>query len=159
MTKDRSRLWFGIIAAALTVTACAQGDERDTTAPTARTIDAGTPPRPVQIGFDGPRFDACAGYGRVTNLNASSDRELPVRSAPSGSADEVDRLAAGRGVSMCQQVGNWIGIVYAPAGEGENQGQGEERCGTGSPVPSVRAYEGPCKSGWVNENFIELIAS
>ncbi|WP_390582544.1 hypothetical protein [Erythrobacter sp. MTPC3] len=149
----RSLFLTTILAAGLGLSACAERDERDTSAPTARTIEDSVPPRAVQIGFDGPRFDACAGYGRVTNLNAATGRALPVRSAPSGSAEEVDRIDAGQGVSMCQQVGNWIGIVYATGSDGL------DRCGTGSPVPSVRAYEGPCKSGWINENFVELIAS
>lgn len=120
--------------------------------PTARTTGEGVPARPVQIGFDGPRFDACAGYGQVTNLNPAGDNTLSVRAAPSGDAEEIDRLGPKRGVSMCQKVGDWIGVVYAP--------QSEEPidCGTSSPVQSKRIYEGPCKSGWVNENFVELIA-
>lgn len=111
--------------------------------------------RPVQIGFDGPRFDACAGYGRVTNLNTSGDDYLVVRSAPAGSAEEVDQLGRGRGVSMCQKIGDWVGVVYAPeSGEDETPVD----CGTGSPVASVREYEGPCSSGWVNEDYIKLVA-
>ncbi|MFL0356587.1 hypothetical protein ACI5KX_08900 [Erythrobacter sp. GH1-10] len=145
-----------IIAAMLALVACS-GEREDKSealergGPTARNLPE-VAPQPVRIGFDGPRFDACAGYGLVTNLNPNGDNYLSVRAAPNGNAEEIDRLGPGKGVSMCQQVGNWIGVVY---GEGE---EGIERCGTGAPVPSVRAYEGPCKSGWVNENFIELIA-
>lgn len=148
------RLYLTVaLASGLGLSACAERDERDTAPPTARTIEAGVPPRAVQIGFDGPRFDACAGYGRVTNLNADTDRSLSVRAAPSGGAEEVDRIDNGQGVSMCQQVGNWIGIVYTTGSEGR------DRCGTGSPVPSLRPYEGSCKSGWINENFVELIGN
>nr|WP_298927865.1 hypothetical protein [uncultured Erythrobacter sp.] len=141
------------ISAAAVLTGCAPDDyDRDGVSPTARGTENNTPARPVQIGFDGPRFDACAGYGRITNLNPRGDNFLLVRAAPSGNAEEVDRLGPGRGVSMCQQVGNWIGVVYAPLSDEPVD------CGTGSPVQSVRIYEGQCKSGWINENFVELIA-
>ena len=113
------------------------------------------PERPVQIGFDGPRFDACASFGRVTNLNPNADNYLAVRSAPAGSAEEVDRLEQGRGVSMCQKVGDWIGVVYAPE---PGEGEAPAVCGTSSPVASVRVYEGPCRSGWVHEDYVKLVA-
>lgn len=108
--------------------------------------------RAVRIGFDGPRFDACPGYGRVANLNPSGENYLIVRAAPTSAAGEKDRLETGRGVSMCQKVGDWYGVVYAP------QADEPIDCGTGSPVASVRAYEGPCRFGWVNENYIKLFA-
>lgn len=110
--------------------------------------------RAVLIGFDGPRFNACAGTGRVKNLGADSGRTLPVLSAPAGNADEVDTLASGRRVSMCQKVGDWVGVVYPPGASGDEP---SIDCGTGSPVSTRRAYEGPCRSGWVNENFLELV--
>lgn len=141
---------------ALVLAACKPGeDPRAGEGPTARSLPTEVAPRPVQIGFDGPRFDACSGYGRVTNLNPRGDNYLSVRAAPNGNAEEIDRLGPRKGVSMCQQVGNWIGVVYAEEGE---EGEGIDRCGTGSPVSSVRVYEGPCKSGWINENFVELVA-
>ena len=148
-----TRNLFISLAAVMALAGCKPGeDPRAGERPTARSLPTEVAPRPVQIGFDGPRFDACSGYGRVTNLNPSGDNYLSVRAAPSSDAEETDRLGPARGVSMCQQVGNWIGIVYADEGEGTN------RCGTGSPVPSVRTYEGPCNSGWVNENFLERVA-
>jgi hypothetical protein len=118
--------------------------------------------RPVQIGFDGPRFAACASYGEVTSFNPRGEDTLTVRAAPAGSADETDRLAAGSGVAMCQKVGGWIGIVYPPPSAGGGEGESiEERvnCGTGSPVPSARIYEGPCRSGWVREEYLRLMGS
>ncbi|WP_142789140.1 integron [Erythrobacter insulae] len=126
--------------------------DRDGVSPTARSTQTGTPMRPVRIGFDGPRFDACAGSGRITNLNSKGENLLSVRDAPAGNAREIDQLGPGRNVSMCQQVGNWIGIVYAP------ESDEEINCGTSSPVQNVRNYEGVCNSGWVNENFVELMA-
>ncbi|MCK0128368.1 hypothetical protein [Erythrobacter sp. F6033] len=153
MSNSLRRSFFCVIPAVMLIGGCAPDDyDRDGVPPTARTTESGAPSRPVQIGFDGPRFDACAGFGRVTNLNPRGDNYLSVRGAPSGSAEEIDRLGPGRGVSMCQQVGNWIGVVYAPESETPVD------CGVGSPVNSKRIYEGPCKSGWVSENFIELVA-
>ena len=107
--------------------------------------------RPVQIGFDGPRFDACASFGRVTNLSVEGEG-LAVLAAPAGNAQVIDRIGVGRGVSMCQKVGDWVGVVYAPDADDPID------CGTGSPVPTRRAYEGPCRSGWVDENFLKLVA-
>lgn len=137
-----------------------RGDRADETRIEPETIEAApeaiedpgeVPPRSVSIGFDGPRFDACAGYGVVRDL-PDGNPTLPVRAAPSRESVEVDRIGEGQGVSMCQQVGDWIGIVYAPE-------DSDISCGTNAPVSSVRAYEGPCNQGWVDENFIKLVAS
>lgn len=122
--------------------------------------------RPVQIGFDGPRFDACASYGEVTNLNPDGTDTLAVRAAPADSAPETDQLAAGSGVAMCQKVAGWFGIVYPPPAAtavASDGGEGEEiaeriDCGTGSPIADVRNYEGPCRSGWVRDDYVKLVA-
>lgn len=145
-----------LTAAAIGLAGCSgepagERGEAERGTPSARTLPKSTG-KPVKIGFDGPRFDACAGFGRVANLNPRGDNLLSVRAAPSGDAEEIDQLGPGRGVSMCQKIGNWVGIVYAPDSEEPVD------CGTNSPVPSVREYEGPCNSGWVNENFIKLVA-
>ena len=136
----------------------------------ARTYDvptgedaAGSAVRPVQIGFDGPRFAACAGNGEVTNITEA----LSVRAAPSGSAAETDQLAPGSRVAMCQKVGGWFGIVYppppAPTPEVGQDAESEDipgrpDCGTGAPVADVRNYDGPRRSGWVHDDYIKLVA-
>lgn len=109
-------------------------------------------PRPVQVGLDGPNFDACGSYGEIRGLNPDGDNFLSVRAAPTTQADELDRLTTGTGVSLCETSGNWIGIVYDQAGVAGVD------CETGSPVPDVRDYDGPCRSGWVSQRFVELIA-
>ena len=111
---------------------------------------------------DGRRFAACASYGEVTSFNPRGEDTLTVRAAPAGSASEVDQLAAGTGVAMCQKVGGWIGIVYPPPADAVEEGEEVEElinCGTGSPVPNARNYEGPCRSGWVREEYIRLMGS
>jgi hypothetical protein len=45
-------------------------------------------------------------------------------------------------------------VVYPPNADGEAI---PVDCGTGAPVANRRAYEGPCRSGWVDENFLELV--
>lgn len=112
----------------------------------------GVEPRPVRIGFDGPDFDACGSYGEITGLNPDGDNFLSVRSAPSTDAEELDRLTSGTGVSMCDSANGWIGIVY------EGSGTAGTDCGVGSPVESERDYDGACRSGWISERFVELIA-
>lgn len=129
-------------------------DETDPGKAVVKPVDRTTTARerPVRIGFDGPRFDACASFATVTNIGPGEDDRLTVRNAPAGSAEEVDALPKGAGVAMCQRVGGWIGIVYAPDG-GETGA-----CGTGSPVATVRDYDGPCRSGWVRDDYLKLIA-
>ena len=129
-------------------------EDPDEPSPVIEPIDrtANVSERPVRIGFDGPRFDACAAFGMVTNIGSAEDARLTVRSAPAGTAEEVDALPAGAGVAMCQRVGGWVGIVYAP------EGIDSAGCGTGSPVATVRDYEGPCRSGWVRDDYLKLIA-
>jgi hypothetical protein len=112
----------------------------------------GIEPRPVRIGFDGPEMDACGGYGEITGLNPDGDNFLSVRAAPDVDAEELDTLTSGTGVSMCETADGWIGIVYDTSGA---SGTG---CGVSSPVADVRDYSGPCRSGWISQRFVELIA-
>ncbi|WP_108790682.1 hypothetical protein [Erythrobacter sp. Alg231-14] len=112
----------------------------------------GVEARPVRIGHDGPDFDACGSYGTITGLNPDGDNFLSVRSAPSIDAEELDRLTTGTGVSMCDSANGWIGIVY------EGSGTAGTDCGVGSPVSNERDYDGACRSGWISERFVELVA-
>ena len=121
------------------------------------------------IGFDGPRFNACGRYGRVTNL-AYGETALAVRAAPASSAAEVDRLDEGTRVAMCQRTGGWIGIVYPHAASTEDapsvDGEGQDvpptpdlsSCGIAAPISGTRTYDGPCRSGWVSDNNIRLVS-
>lgn len=152
MPSSNASKRLSVALAAFLAAACAQEAERDDTPPTPLDRTTRNLERPVMVGFDGPRFDACASFGEVYNLNPQGDNYLSVRAGPSSSAEEVDRIGPGTGVSMCQKTGGWLGIVYAPSDEPELQ------CGTGSPVGSVRAYDGPCRSGWVSDDYIRLIA-
>jgi hypothetical protein len=131
--------------------------------PKAKNQDAGAAPaRPpsevkavnVIVGKDGAEFDACGGAGKIVGLNPRGDNFLSVRSAPQVEAVEIDRLQIGDQVYMCGQSkdGRWQSIVY------EQGGNLASECGVGSAVPRPRAYDGPCKFGWVSSRYIELFA-
>ncbi|MGE3643585.1 MAG: integron [Beijerinckiaceae bacterium] len=94
-------------------------------------------------------LDACAGLGHVVALKRGGDNFLSVRGGPATSHREIDRLKMGQHVSMCDERGDWIGIVYTKSGQ---------RCGVGTPVARRQPYRGPCRSGWVHRDFVELLA-
>lgn len=112
----------------------------------------GVDARPVRIGLDGADFDACGSFGTITGLDPDGDNFLSVRAAPTTNAEELDRLDSGTGVSMCERADGWIGIVY------QGSGAAGTDCGVGSPVDRERDYNGACRSGWISERFVELIA-
>jgi hypothetical protein len=113
---------------------------------------AATPDRPVRIGTAAPDLDACLSQGEVTGLDPRGDNYLIVRAGPGRDAGAADRLGPGRIVNVCEARGGWLGIVY-----GRSPGFGED-CGTGSPVPRPRLYDGPCRSGWVAARYIRIVA-
>ncbi|MEN0040680.1 MAG: integron [Pseudomonadota bacterium] len=101
--------------------------------------------QPVMVGGESD-YDACGSVGKVVGLNPNGDNYLSVRAEASSKGRELDRLGPETNVFMCDQRGRWIGVVY---------GSG---CGVGSPIPQRKAYNGPCRSGWVFKKYIQLIA-
>ena len=99
---------------------------------------------PVLVGGE-IDYDPC-GYGKVKGLKKDGDGFLTVRSTPSTKGAALDRLHNEDGVWMCDKEGKWIGIIY-----GDN-------CGLSSPIAKQKAYDGSCKSGWVYEKWVILIA-
>ncbi len=160
------------------VTACSESTkvsdglaeaQTDADNPTGRTERAGAKPseRPVRIGEGGPRFDACQATGRVRGLRGKS---LDVLISPFDRAEKKNELSEGQQVWICTRSHDqqWFGIVYDDgkdvAADDDTEttdapvtaGPGD--CGVSSPVRSKRNYDGPCKSGWVESNFVKLIA-
>lgn len=140
--------------------------DRSATAPSDPKAAANGQPgeRAVRIGEGGPRFDACQSVGQLRGRST-----LPVRAAPFDSAAQKAEIAGGQFVWICTSSHDqqWLGIVYddaAPVIEGEGEGQsgaaarGPGDCGVASPVRTKRAYDGPCKSGWAESNFIIPVA-
>jgi len=104
---------------------------------------------PVMVGSD-EDLDACA----LGMIKAEGDQLVSVRSAPAIDGADIDQLKQGNMVHMCddQYEDNWIGVVYSLP---EN---GDIDCGVTSPINPAKAYDGKCKSGWVDVNRVELIA-
>jgi len=106
--------------------------------------------RPVVIGGDGTT-DACSSVARVTGLKRGGDNFLSVRVGPGAGFRERDRLGPAVQVHVCEHDGDWVSIVYAPAGR-------DMDCGVSAALPKRIAYRGPCRSGWVHRRFVEVIA-
>jgi hypothetical protein len=105
------------------------------------------PSVPVMVGGDAD-LDACATLSEIVGLNPRGDGFLSVRSGPGTRHAELDRLTNGARVYSCAEQGEWIGIIYPFS----------RRCGVATPWPVERAYEGPCRSGWVHRRFVRGIA-
>ena len=110
--------------------------------------------RPVQVGQDGPEFDACGSTGRPRGLNPKGDNFLSVKAAPSLRARRTDRLVPSSSFYICGTTagGAWTAIVFAPGG------RLSAGCGVATPVVSPRPYRGPCRSGWVSSEYVHLVA-
>lgn len=106
--------------------------------------------RPVRYGLNGPGLDGCTPYSEIRGLNPRGDNFVSVRAAPSVRARELDRLGPGRKVWICEEVNGWVGIVYGP--------RASTGCNVESPVRRVRAYLGPCRSGWAASRYVTPIA-
>ena len=104
-------------------------------------------PVPVMAGQDGG--DACGAWGQIGGLADDPDAVLPVRAGPGHDYPVIDEIKGGQGVSMCDRKESWEGIVYSKT---------DQPCGVGTPWPEPRAYSGPCKSGWVEHKYVDLVA-
>lgn len=102
----------------------------------------------VMIGGDAD-YDACGSVGMVTGLDPQGDNFLAVRSGPGTGYEQIDSLFSGDEVFLCDRRDRWHGIVYGPPGTD---------CGVGSPVAGRQGYLGPCRSGWVFDRYIRVIA-
>ena len=107
---------------------------------------------PVRVGELGPNFDACAAVGTTRHLESGA--RLPVRAAPFDVSPESDGIPAEARFFVCSRSldQKWLGIVYDPAGGLS------ARCGVSGPITARRAYDGPCRSGWVASAFVRLIS-
>ena len=113
---------------------------------------AGTPvpETPVQVGGS-PDLDACPTVATVAASDLSTPGEAAVLTAPDRADDVLDRVPTGHLVRLCEDRGEWVGIVYR-AGEGAGD------CGVSSPSVEERAYDGPCRSGWMRASRLAVAA-
>ena len=112
--------------------------------------------RPVTIGEDGPRLDACGVMGQVTRAGGNG---LALRAAPFAEAKSVATLEEGARLHVCTRSidQKWLGVVVRPT-PAEGDSAPPLDCGVSSPVDRKQAYEGPCASGWVASAYVRLIA-
>jgi hypothetical protein len=170
---------FFLIAALGLLSACS--DSRDVMEELPNSSIAGAPrdamtetqieatlARPVTIGEDGPRLDACGALGVVHGL--ADGRTLAMRAAPFQDAKAIAQLANGARVHICARSidQRWLGVVVPPLTppqategpgiEGNLAAPASVDCGVSSPVDRKQPYDGPCQSGWVSSGFVQLIA-
>ena len=96
-------------------------------------------------------LDACGALGRVSGLDPAGDNFLAVRSGPDGKQQEIDRLSSGAEVTICDEQGSWLGVVYPQKGSAMD-------CGIDALPTGQAPYAGPCRSGWVHQTFVEVVA-
>ena len=102
---------------------------------------------PVMIQAD-PSFDACSS-GKVKGLDPTGDSFLSVRGGPGLKFSRIDKLRNADQVYLCAESGDWYGVVYTNT---------HQNCNVSTPWQKSLPYTGPCRSGWVNRRWIELIA-
>jgi hypothetical protein len=125
----------------------------------------GTLARPVTIGEDGQRLDACGALGAVQGTGRAATLEL--RAAPFAEAKRLAVLPEGARVHICTRSidQRWLGVVVQPTPapsmvpSGHSDAQAVVDCGISAPIERKRAYDGPCQSGWVSAAFVRLVAS
>jgi hypothetical protein len=122
--------------------------------PSARTDAAPIAPDavPVRIGELGPNFAACSAAG--TSRHISAGEGLQVRAAPFETAATSGSIPAGARFFVCTRSHDqrWFGVVY------EEAGALAPACNVSRPINARRAYDGPCRSGWVSSAFVKVIA-
>jgi len=182
--RGRFLLAFGLVAT-LPLAACS--DSRDVMDELPNSSLAGAPredvpesrmeaplARPVTIGEDGPRLDACGALGVVRRIGKGV---LALRAAPFGDAKSLADLPEGARLHVCTRSldQKWLGVVVAqdvdaaqaPAIGDNDMGTANAvsaapvpviDCGVSSPVESRRPYRGPCRSGWVSSAYVALVA-
>lgn len=106
------------------------------------------PEAPILIEASG-EMDACSANGIVKGLDPHGDGFLAVKSAPNIRSLRIDKLYNGKTVYLCNQQGDWYGIVYS---------KDRRDCNVSTPWQKTLPYTGPCRSGWAHKRWIELYA-
>jgi hypothetical protein len=150
-------LRYAALPTALLLAACGASTPANTANP-ADTANAAAPAnaaqpqqlagaRRVRIGIDGEHgLEACHTNGRISGQDT-----VGVVGAPEAGAARVDGVEPRQAVDICERLPGWYGVVY-------RKGSDTASCGTGESLPGPRDYAGPCRSGWVPENDVEVTA-
>ena len=107
------------------------------------------PEVPIVLGHE-PDLDACGAAGVVAGFRHDGDGFLAVRSGPGTGYRKLDEIYNGQTVFVCDQQGQWYGIVYSD--------DAYDGCNVTSPWPVVQPYTGPCRSGWAHRDWITITA-
>ena len=94
-------------------------------------------------------YDACGLVGVVRGLDPRGDGFLAVRAGPGSDYAMLDKVYADQLLSVCDDRGKWLGVVYSHE---------SEDCGVSTPWPRPAAYTGPCRSGWVYRTYVKDFA-
>lgn len=108
-----------------------------------------TPPSATPVGVIGGG-GYCESIGEVRGLKADGDGFLAVRAGPGAGHALLDRLGNGHHLRLCRSEGRWVSVLY-PAEDSK-----ERHCAAES--PDISKYRGPCKSGWVHWNWVQIFA-
>ena len=90
--------------------------------------------------------DPCGAVGRVT---ASEKINIPLRAAPGITAPTKLMLVADTHVLLCEMHNGWHGVVILETGK---------NCISEEYKRFTDKYKGPCQSGWIRNQFVELFA-
>lgn len=101
--------------------------------------------KPVVVGGD-EEMDACTAIAQLKEgLSKTNFLDEPKEGAKSNG-----ELRKNQTVYVCQENGDWYGIVI-PKSE-------QQECGVSSPIKNQKDYLGPCKSGWIKSSELEITA-
>jgi hypothetical protein len=132
MVTDRDRRPAGILAALILACLPAASIAQQSAVPV--------------IAGQNPGYDACGTVGVVRGLDPQGgDGFLAVRAGPSSNYAMLDKVYNGYLLNICDQRGQWLGVVYSHE---------TQDCGVGTPWPRAAAYNGPCNSGWVFRKYV-----
>ena len=108
----------------------------------------------IQVGGDAD-MDACS-LGSIRSGASGPGGWVPVRSGPGERFATIDSIDVAQRFSSCDSDGQWVGIIYRK--EGDSPDEKGDCGGMNSPVPDKRAYNGPCRSGWIPDAVHEIVA-
>lgn len=112
--------------------------------------------------LDGKEIFPGGAVSQIVGLKKGGDGFVSVRAAPSVKADEIGRLTQGRFVIATDRVkrgteAGFVGVIYDQDDKSEKPLI--ETCGLRETPPYDNGpYRGPCKSGWVAQRFVQVLA-
>jgi hypothetical protein len=101
---------------------------------------------PVQLESQ-DALDPCS-LGKVVDLGA--DSSAMIFTGPSSDYDVVDYINSEDLVWVCQDEGGMFGVIYSK--------EGEQDCEVATAQDFAVNYSGPCASGWIKSEWVEITA-